>query len=233
LDQTYRDFEIVVMNDGSTDNTVNEIKKFNDSRIKLFCHELNQGPAITINRCCNEAQGEYIAILNSDDLFLPDKLEKQIRYLDRHPETGAVFSYVRIINDDGRDIRDRNHPWCDLFNQPNRTRFEWLNYFFYHGNCLCHSSILARRDCYTTIAPPDPRFSQLGDFNRWVKICLHYEIHIITEKLVKFRVRHGNANESIDKLEHRIGSAWEVGQILKIIYESPIAVIFKKYFRVS
>jgi len=215
LDQTYGDFEIVITDDGSSDGTVREIKKFTDPRIKLFCFEQNQGSAIAMTQCLNEAQGEYIGILNSDDAFLPTKLEKQVRFLDEHPEIMAVFSHARIIDDDGTPFKDSDHFYYSIFLQLNRTRFAWLNRFFFRGNCLCHPSILARRACYMEIHPPDPRQVQLGDFRRWVRVCLRHEIYVLEEELIKFRVRAGNANISADKPETIIRCAWEMGHILK------------------
>lgn len=212
LNQSFQDFEIIITDDGSTDGTIDKIKEFNDPRIRLFCFEKNQGAAYAVNNCLVNSSGDFIAPLNSDDIFMPTKLEKQIRVLEEHPEIGAVFSYAEIINDDGNEYLDTDHFYCHIFQQPNRTRYEWLNYFFYHGNCLCHPSALIRRELFF---PPDSRLAQFGDFNRWIKICLKSEIWILPENLVKFRVRTGNSNTSGGKPEARIRMAWEQTQILR------------------
>lgn len=230
LDQTYQDFEIVITDDGSTDDTVNEIKKFKDHSIRLFIFEKNQGASVAVAKCISEAQGEYIAILNSDDIFLPPKLEKQVRFLDEHPEVWAVFGYPQIIDEDGNDFTDVNYSYYNIFKQPNRTRFEWLNFFFYKWNCLCHPSVLARRDCYTKIGPPEPRFSQLGDLNHWVRLCMKHEIYIIQENLIKFRVRAGEANASGDRPEVIRRGAFEFIQILKNFLEIETTEEFSKIF---
>ena len=219
LDQTYQDFEIVITDDGSTDGTVNEIKKFSDSRIRLFTLEENQGTAVALNNCISKAKGEYIAVLNSDDVFLPNKLEKQIKFLDEHSDVWAVFGYAQIIDEDGNDFTDTTHFYYNIFKQPNRTRFEWLNYFFYKWNCLCHPSVLARRDCYTTIGPSDPRYAQTGDFYRWIRVCLEHEIYIIPENLIKFRVRAEESNVSGNRPEGSIRAYFEGAQVLKNFLE--------------
>jgi glycosyltransferase involved in cell wall biosynthesis len=215
LEQTYQDFEIVITDDGSTDGTVNEIKRFKDPRIKLFTFEKNQGAAVAVTNCLQNSEGEYIAMLSSDDIFLPHKLEKQVKFLDKKSEIAAVFSYAQIIDENGNDFTDENHSYYNIFKQPNRTRFEWLNQFFYKGNCLCHPSVLVRRDPYLHLAPPDPRYAQLGDFNRWIQICMKHEILILQENLVKFRVRQNESNASGCRRDSTIRLLWEYLHILE------------------
>jgi len=99
LEQTFQDFEIVITDDGSSDETLQVIREFTDPRIRIYCNEKNCGASAAMNNCIQQAKGEYIAILNSDDLFSPDKLEKQVDFLDKNPEIGAVFGYAQIIDD--------------------------------------------------------------------------------------------------------------------------------------
>lgn len=195
LNQTYQDFEIIITDDGSIDNTVAEIQKIQDPRIQLFTFAKNQGACIAANHCIRNATGEYIGVLSSDDEYFPHKLDTQVRFLDEHPDIGAVFSYAHIIDQDGHDASD-DHPYNKLFTQENRTRFEWLYYFFTQSNCLCHPSILIRKACYDKVGLFDPRLRQLPDFDLWVRLCAHYEIHIIPEKLIKFRVHQNETNAS-------------------------------------
>ncbi|MBI1820253.1 MAG: tetratricopeptide repeat protein [Nitrospirae bacterium] len=216
LDQTFQDFEIVITDDGSTDGTVNEIKKFRDPRIRLFIFEKNQGACVSANKCVTEAKGEYIAMLSSDDLFLPDKLEKQVKFLDENPDISAVFGQARIINEKGNDFSNKSHFYCSIFNQPNRSRFEWLNVFFYKGNCLCHPSVLIRNKCYREIGMYNERLVQLPDFEFWVRICLKYEIYVMPECLIKFRVRDGELNASGNRPEVHIRSVFEFEKALRL-----------------
>ncbi|MCF3607567.1 glycosyltransferase [Planktothrix agardhii 1033] len=82
LNQTYQDFEIVITNDGSTDQTLQIIQGKKDPRIRYFSFDQNQGVSTAANHCIRQARGELIAILDSDNIFLPDKLEKQVSFLD-------------------------------------------------------------------------------------------------------------------------------------------------------
>ena len=217
LDQTYPDWELIITDDASPDRTAEIIQQFSDPRIHFFRAEQNQGIAATTANCIRQSQGEYISILNSDDVFLPAKLEKQVQLLNERPEVGAVFSHTWFINRDGGDYNKLNIGFYsnkrNIFNKPNRSRYEWLNYFFYHHNTLCDPSVMARREIYTKIAPPDPRFPIAGDFNRWVRTCLRYEIYIIPEVLLKFRI-HGK-NASGNWMGPRPKIDWELNLILR------------------
>ncbi|MEG4111294.1 MULTISPECIES: glycosyltransferase, partial [unclassified Microcoleus] len=212
LSQTYQDFEFIITDDGSPDGTVEVIKKFADSRIKLFCFSQNQGVCTAMNNCIKEAKGEYIAVINSDDAWMPDKLEKQVKFLDEHPEIGAVFSYAEIIDDYGNDL-GYAHPSNQIFRQPNRTRFEWLRHFFLNDNCLCHPSVLIRKACYDEMGLYDERYAQLPDFDFWIRLCMKHEIHIKPENLVKFRIHQSQA--SANKPENSSRHFLELIQILK------------------
>ncbi|WP_375510572.1 glycosyltransferase, partial [uncultured Nostoc sp.] len=230
LNQTYQDFELVITDDGSTDKTVEIIKSFTDTRIRLFCFERNQGACVAANKCISEAKGEFIAMLSSDDIFAPEKLEKQVNFLDKNPEIGAVFGFAEIIDEYGNDFQDENHFYKHIFIQPNRTRFEWLNYFFFRLNCLCHPSVLIRKKCYDHIGSYDERFAQLPDLDFWIRLCLKYEIYIIPENLIKFRVLQNETNASGDKPTKHIRQSLEITQILKNYLKIEVNDNFLKIF---
>ena len=214
LDQTYQDFEIIITDDGSSDGTVNVIRKFDNSRIQLYTHANNKGVCATINNCIQKAAGEYIAVLNSDDIWEPTKLEKQVAYLDSHPEIGAVFSKVAFIDAASDLIGFEKLPHSRTFEKENRSRYEWLKYFFFSGNCLCHPSILIRKKCHEYVGLYNKRMFNLHDLDMWVRLCFKYEIHILDEKLVRFRIRAGEANAGADTMPNRIRIRFEHMQIL-------------------
>lgn len=215
INQTFEDLEIIIVDDGSTDGTVAEIKKLNDPRIRLFCHDTNCGATVAMRKLLDEAKGDYFAVLSSDDVFMEGKIEKQVKFLEENDKIAAVFSYAQIIDDDGHNFTDENNFYFKIFEQPNRTRFEWLNYFFYNGNCLCHPSILIRRECYENVGYYDERLAQIPDLDFWIRICMKYEIYIIPEKLIKFRVRNEEANISGNRPETKRRASVEFFQVLK------------------
>lgn len=210
LKQSFQDFEIMITDDGSTDRTAVIIREFSDPRIKLEIFSENQGSAAAIANCTQRSQGDYLANLWSDDLWEKDKLEKQVRFLDDHPEYAAVFSKVQFIDDDSKEINDDNN----VFDVANRSAEEWLNYFFYHGNCLCNPSVMIRKNVYEELVGQDKRLAGMGDFDLWVRLCLKSEIHIIDTKLTRFRLRAKQANASGNRLENHIRCHFEQKQIL-------------------
>lgn len=215
LNQTYQDFEIIIVDDSSTDGTIQVVKQFSDSRLKLYCSSTNDGQFATVRKAIEKSQGEYIAILNSDDAFAPDKLKKQVEFLDSNPCYGAVFSYARLIDEEGHDFHDENNLYYDVYIQPNRSRYEWLNFFFFNGNCFIHPSCLIRRECHQVLGLYKEHFTQIADLDFWVRLCFKWDIYIIPENLTEFRIRANEANLSGNKPETARRYAFEELQLLK------------------
>ncbi|MXS84789.1 glycosyltransferase [Nitrosomonas sp. HPC101] len=215
LNQTFTDFELIIWDDASIDESWGIIQSYNDSRIKTFRNDEQRRGIYGINKAISEiAQGEYIAIHHSDDVWLPEKLEKQITFLDTHPDVGAVFTNAQAIDEEGNSFPDKNHFYYKIFDQPNRSRYEWLRYFFEKGNALCHPSILIRKQCYDNCGLYRYGLAQIGDLDMWVRLCLKYEIYVLPEKLVRFRVRNNEANTSGQKPETEIRGQYEFYHVL-------------------
>jgi glycosyltransferase involved in cell wall biosynthesis len=213
LSQTYEDFELIIWDDASSDDSWRMINRFKDGRIKAYQNEQNGYG--TLNRALKIASGEYIAIHHSDDVWEPQKLEKQVAFLDAHHEIGAVFTNALAITEEGHALADEKHSYFNIFDQPNRTRYEWLNFFFNHGNALCHPSVLIRKSCYDTVGVYEYGYAQLGDFNMWIRLCLKYEIFVLPDNLVRFRVLANEANASGNRPETRIRGGNEFYRILR------------------
>ena len=189
MNQTFSDFELFIIDDASTDESWAIIKSFSDPRIRALRNETNWNDKEMMRRVIFEmAHGEYIAIHHSDNIWKPEKLQKQVDFLDLHSEVGAVFTNVQFIGEDGKPFEDSSHFDTNIFDQPNKTRHEWLNFFFYRGNALCHPSILIRKKCYADCGFYRNGFVQMPDLEMWVRLCLKYEIFVIPEKLIGNRV---------------------------------------------
>jgi len=216
LDQTFSDFELIIWDDASTDESWQIITSYSDIRIKSFRNEARKRGIWGMNKAISEiALGEYIAIHHSDDIWELQKLEKQVAFLDENPAIGAVFSNALIIGENDEPFKDVSHFYYEIFDQPNRTRYEWLNHFFYHGNVLCHPSLLIRKACYDDCGLYRYAFAQIPDFDMWVRLCLKYDIHVLPEKLIQFRVRLNEMNTSGDRPETNIRAQFELLQMLK------------------
>jgi len=228
LSQTFKNFSLIIHDDGSTDESWKIIESFKDDRIIPFRKDKNtqaiEENIIDMKSC------EYVAVHHSDDLWHPEKLEKQVDFLDNNPEVGAVFTLVDVIGEDGQLLTDKTNSYYKIFDQPNRTRQEWLNYFFYHRNALCHPSLLIRQSCYQELGSYNQSFMQLTDLDLWVRLCFKYEIHILQERLTGFRVRAEGKNTSGDRPETHIRTEIEFLQILDHYKELKDQLEFVKVF---
>lgn len=213
LKQSFSGFELIIWDDASSDDSWEIISSFSDPRIRAFKNEMNMRGGVTRKAIEDIAKGEYIAIQHSDDIWEPDKLKKQVTFLDAHPEFGAVFSQAAIIDENGDQFNDEKNFYFKIFDQPNRTRFEWLNFFFYKGNAICHPSGLIRKQCYEECGSYRLGLAQLPDLDMWVRLCQKYEIHVLPEKLVRFRVRENNLNTSGSRIDTRIRHGFEFFQV--------------------
>lgn len=214
INQTFQDFEIIITDDGSSDETVTKINNYSDSRIKLFVFEENKGACTALNNCIINSKGKYIAYVSSDDVWEPYKLEKQVKFLEENPQIPVVFTKVKIIDENGNDFTDENHFYYSVFDQQNRSRAEWLRHFFLTSNCLCHPSILIRKTVYDKIGLYNESLANLPDFEMWIRICLKYDLFILDQKLTRFRIRSENANASSSgNPKNRIRTRFEWKQI--------------------
>ena len=206
LEQDFTDLEFLITDDGSSDGTPDVIAQFSDPRIHLERFARNQGACRAINAAIRRARGEYIAVINSDDLYLPHKLMRQVQHLDSNPGIGAVFTWPRFIDEHGAKVPGGP---MQVMLQGNRSPAEWVRFFFFQGNCLCHPSVLIRRECYTRLGLYDVRFRQLPDFHMWIRLLGAYRFHIMTEELMAFRVLAGGRNESAPRADTLLRHAWE------------------------
>ena len=214
LDQSFQDFEIIVTDDGSTDGTAEEIATIRDRRVSLETSPRNYGGSVALNSSILRSHGEYIAVLNSDDLFLPGKLQQQVEFLDANPHIGAVFGYPTFIDSDGNALPDEATFYRDTFRVRNRSRAEWLRHFFFLGNVLCHPSVLIRRRCYDTIGLYNPALAQIPDLEMWIRVLHRFEIHLMETPLVGFRILKGDQNASAGRPDAIVRVQWEWTHVL-------------------
>lgn len=215
LAQTFSDFELIVLDDASTDDSWGIINSYSDQRIKAVRNNKNKYAVFLINLAIREiCSGCYIAIHHSDDVWHPEKLQKQVEFLDKNLQYGAVFTNALAIDDSGDVLKNKEHFYSNIFDQQNRSRYEWLNHFFYKGNALCHPSVLIRKICYDECGLYRYGLTQLPDYDYWIRLCLRYEIYVMPEKLVRFRVLDNEMNTSANRGDTRIRINLELYQVL-------------------
>ncbi len=229
LDQTFKDFEILIVDDASTDNSLEIIKKFNDPRIRLISLKENVGVCQASNICIENCRTKYIALVASDDVMSKDKLAKQVSFLEKNPRHAAVFSGMTIIDENNKINVKKTNKYTKIFEKENRNRYQWLNHFFYQGNCIAATTLLAKTEVLKEIGYFDPSISQAHDFDLWIKICLiGYEIHIIAEKLLEYRERNNSMNMSSNTIRTRIRLVFDNEKVLENYLKiSSIAEFYK------
>jgi glycosyltransferase involved in cell wall biosynthesis len=192
LQQQGVDLELLIRDDGSSDNTRDVVDSYKDPRIQFEPNTVNQGACATANHLIAKAQGEFIALLNSDDVWAtPTKLAEQVSLLRAHPDVGASFGRASFIDDRGLDIPKESVPFGKAFDQEQRSQAQWLRYFFENGNCLCHPTMVIRRSCYDDVGNYNNRLRQLPDLDMWTRLIKRHQIHVSDSIWVRFRVLPG------------------------------------------
>lgn len=217
LCQTYKDYEFIIVDDCSQDTSweiICEYKKMYPHIITIR-HTFNWGGGSIEDIVVNVAKGEYIAIHHSDDIWEKDKLQKQVDAILSIPDCAAVFTNAAAIDDAGNPYKDQAGFYYNLFNVQNRSRHEWLNYFFYKGNCLCHPSVLIRKDAYMEDGFFRKGLRQIPDYVKWIQLCKKHEIFVIQEPLVKFRIHAAGKNTSGIRADTQIRSTIEMFLMLR------------------
>jgi glycosyltransferase involved in cell wall biosynthesis len=204
LGQTFSDFELIVLDDASHDNSWALISRYADQRMRSCLGATAGEVTHRVNHALSNASGEYIALQHSDDVWAPEKLERQVAYLDAHPEMGAVFTWVQVIDEAGAKIDN------DWFNRPNQSRWAWLNELFNQKNTLCHPSALIRKRCYEEVGGYRYGLAQTDDAELWSRLLIRHPIHLLEEKLTMHRLFSDKSNVSSDRLDVavRIGHEW-------------------------
>lgn len=226
LDQTYQAFELIVVNDGSTDDTEAIIRGFRDSRITAI-RQRNRGESAAITAGLDRPKGRYIAFMDGDDVCHPRRLERQMDYLDAHGAR-AVTSWIDLIDDDGAPLHELPELLALANMPPCRTRAEIFRRLW-RQNFLWPSSAMFERTLLDDIGGVCRTLAQLQDYALWIAIVKRAHIHTIPEPLLRYRIRAGAANASLNPANMpRV--AFEQRQIYRRIFDGLPADIFRAAF---
>lgn len=196
LNQTFTDFEFVLIDDGSTDNSLDIIKGYHDSRIKIIIHEKNMGLIYTRNESVEIAQGKYIAFLDSDDIALPNRLEKQVDFMEKNPDFAILGSWVKTI-DINNNISDNIIKYTSA-PEVIPTILLFKNYF-------TTSSVIVRKSTLPE-KPFQKDFPIAEDYNVWIGIADKHKVWNLQEVLIYYRLHGENISfllkEKMIELDH-------------------------------
>ncbi|NTA39811.1 glycosyltransferase [Agrobacterium salinitolerans] len=196
LSQTFDDFELIVVDDGSKDVSNTIISEIKDPRLHHIPLEFNVGACEAMNIALSNCTGEYIGVCNSDDIWEKHKLARQVATIEQMPEVAAIFSDVTWINDAGKSLEGHEAPhFSTIFAQANRSRFGWIRRLIEDGNCLCHPSVLIRRSVFQEVGNYDNYLRQLPDLDMWLRVVQRFDIHVLPDKLLRFRVHAKNTSK--------------------------------------
>ena len=193
LAQTFTDFELIIEDDGSTDNSLDVIRPYlADERVALIVKAKNEGQNKTTNNLIDAAHGEYICCLPADDVIVPDKLERQVAYLDANQDCGIVFGWPKFATEAGQAIKYEVEGIEDI---KNSTRVNWRRRF-QSGNCLFIATSMYRRSLHDELGQFDEDLSILADLEWYVRITEKYELHVIQAPLATITIRDNFDNLS-------------------------------------
>jgi glycosyltransferase involved in cell wall biosynthesis len=194
LAQTYRDLELVVVDDGSTDDTAAAVEPYLD-RIRYVRRE-HEGKAATRNAAVELAEGELVAFCDSDDCWHPNRIERQLHVLEQHPDAGMVHGHIALIDSDSRPLPELTAAHRALLARAHR---HGATYAGYAADCRCFSStILVRRDVFDAVGPYDCSLP-IEDYDFYLRLVLEFPVMFMDDApLAWYRVHDGQTpNETL------------------------------------
>ncbi|MFA7677230.1 MAG: glycosyltransferase [Candidatus Omnitrophota bacterium] len=177
LAQTYGNTEIIVIDDGSTDNTKVKLEPYLD-RIK-YVYKKNGGACSARNLGISIARGQYIGLLDCDDLYLPEKIELSVNYLEDHPDFGFVHSAAYFIDEKGKILR--------TFSSGD-NRCSWIGKKLLLKNFICNSTVVAKKSCFEKSGVFDEEIFTPADWDMWLRLAENYKTGYIDKPLTMYRV---------------------------------------------
>ncbi|MEC3878252.1 glycosyltransferase family 2 protein [Parapedobacter sp. 10938] len=186
LDQSFKDFELIIFNDGSTDSTASIVRQYSDPRIRFMDNSVNKGLVYARRTTLEAAVGEYVAILDSDDIAMSGRLAQQYDFIEKYPNVVLCGGNAVLIDEEGKSTGKLLHP---------AYRASELKARFFWSNILVNSSVMFRREQavaiggYRDMAPVE-------DYDLFVRLADQYSIHVFNEPLVYYRIHGQNISQT-------------------------------------
>ncbi len=201
LNQSYGDFEFIILNDGSKDSSLEIINSYTDPRIKLIHNPINLGYCTKLNEGLKAASGKYIARMDNDDVSMPERFEKEVTFLDKNPEFGLCCCNAMVIDEYGNVINPQMFP-IDI--APLEWQMIWTN-------PIAHPTVMYRKalvDKYQWNY--EQEMYPADDYSLWCKMAESTRLHRLSEVLFKYRILNGSAYHS--NFQKAIDKSIQVGE---------------------
>jgi GT2 family glycosyltransferase len=182
LRQTFTSFELIVVDDGSTDGTAAILQSYVDPRLRVLTNTVNQGLSRSLNAGIALARGRYIARLDADDVAHPERLAKQVDFIERYPDVSLLGAWCTLVDDDGRRIGERRGPCTD-------AEIRWTLQFC---TPFAHSSVMFRRPSGSAGGPYDESLVYAMDYDLWSRLAAAGRAACLDELLVCWRASNGS-----------------------------------------
>ncbi|MGD1712620.1 glycosyltransferase family 2 protein [Dapis sp. BLCC M172] len=198
LEQTFTDFELIIYDDCSTDNTPEIIRSYlqKDSRIKYLQNSQNLGLFPNWNRCLEFASGEYITVFAQDDMMLPKNLEQKVKILDKYQNVGLVTSSIMVVDSENNYL---NWDWANYAENSLVNGEEWVRKNLGEANPICCPFVLIRRQVLEKVGGKfNDNYAFAADLELWLRIALVADLYFVKEILGYYRWHEGNKTHSFD-----------------------------------
>lgn len=194
LNQTYGDFEFIIINDGSRDSTKEIILSYSDNRIVYLENEINSGIVVTLNKGLKYATGEYIARMDADDIAVAERLEKQIEFMEKNKDVGVLGTGICIF---GEDVQEQARVFT--------TNSEQLKAELIFNSCIAHPTVMMRSNILKNNGLSyDLEYAGAEDYNLWWKIAKVSRIATIPDLLVKYRIHSSQITKKKDEKYYKM-----------------------------
>jgi glycosyltransferase involved in cell wall biosynthesis len=185
LSQTFTDFEVIAINDGSTDRSKEILMSFSDSRLKIIDNDVNRGLINTLNRGIALAKGTYIARMDADDIASPDRLAQQWLYLNENPSVALLGGFAELI-----DSNNKSFMLC----QVPQSHDEIVSKIF-SANCFVHPSVMFRANVVRELGGYRDEALHAEDYDLWLRIIEHYKVANLSAILVRYRIHPNQVSQ--------------------------------------
>ncbi|OJW50116.1 MAG: hypothetical protein BGO67_01950 [Alphaproteobacteria bacterium 41-28] len=226
LNQTYKNFEVIVIDDGSQDRTREVVLSFRDERVS-YSHTTNQGRSIARNLALKHAKGTYIAFLDSDDLYYKDKIEKQVEFLEKNKQFGMVYTAAHCIDEAG-NLLNFSYKAID-------TGWIYWKIAYFADTTITLPTVMVRQEVFSVVGGFDENMHRFEDTDMWRRISKTYMIGAMQDVTCLLRTHNDNRLENqqpeiiIDNLKYYINKILSEDEVYSDFHKKGISNLLKYY----